>query len=174
MNTSKIVFATLALALIMGISTLVSTAQQPQGPPPPDGGGQFGGPPRRVGPPDGGLHLFGLNLTDDQKSQIKQINDRFRDSAKGLEEQLRTSHDNEMNRLQNGSTFNEAEVRAAAQARANVMVELDVARARMMSEIYNVLTAEQKAQLAQRQKEFGQRMQERRERRQAPPPDQQR
>ena len=54
----------------------------------------------------------------------------------------------------------EAAVRAAAQARANVQVELEVARARMMSQIFAVLTAEQKAQLAAKRQQFEQRRSE--------------
>ena len=40
-----------------------------------------------------------------------------------------------------------AELIAAAQARANAHVEMEVARARMMSEMYAVLTPEQKADI---------------------------
>jgi protein CpxP len=57
-------------------------------------------------------------------------------------------------------TFNEAAVRAAAQARANGHVEMEVARARMMSEIYNVLTPEQKTQLSTERQQREQRRQE--------------
>ena len=53
--------------------------------------------------------------------------------------------------------FDEAAARAAAQARANVHVELDVAHARMMSQIYALLTAEQKAKLAELRQQFEQR-----------------
>ena len=45
-------------------------------------------------------------------------------------------------------TFDEAAVRAAAEARAKIQVELEVAHAKIMSQIAGVLTAEQKAQLA--------------------------
>jgi Spy/CpxP family protein refolding chaperone len=56
-------------------------------------------------------------------------------------------------------------VRSAAQARANAQVELEVSRARMMSEMYAVLTPEQKTQLATERQQWEQKRQERRARR---------
>lgn len=49
-----------------------------------------------------------------------------------------------------GEAFDEAAARAAAQARAGVHVEREVARARLLPRVYAPLTAEQKAQLAER------------------------
>jgi protein CpxP len=108
-------------------------------------GGEFGGP-------------FGrLNLTDAQKEQMRQIAERYRESFKGQRERggegRRGGFDPSA-----GGAFDEAAVRAAAQARANAQVEREVAQARMTYEMYNVLTAEQKSQLAaerqQRRQEF--------------------
>jgi Spy/CpxP family protein refolding chaperone len=47
-------------------------------------------------------------------------------------------------------------VRAAAQERAAVQVELDVAHAKMMSQVLAVLTAEQKAKLVEAHKQMEQ------------------
>lgn len=44
-------------------------------------------------------------------------------------------------------------------------VELEVARARMMSQVYALLTAEQKAQIAERRQQFEQKRQQWKERR---------
>ena len=120
-------------------------------------GGRMG---RRVGPGGG---LFGgrfaerLNLTDAQREQMRQIAERYRAT---FEAQRGSAGDDRRGRLDPfaGGSFDEAAVRAAAQARANARIEREVARARMMHEMYNVLTAEQKAQLAaereQRRQEF--------------------
>ena len=105
-----------------------------------------------------------LNLTDAQKEQIKQIAARYRESTKALRQQQRGERKAGFD-VFNGGTFDEAQVRAAAQARANARVEMEVAHARMMSEIYNVLTAEQKAQLATLRQQREQKMQEWRTRR---------
>lgn len=118
----------------------------------------------------GGGFFEKLNLTDAQKTQMQQIAARYRESFKANRAEKRGERrgDGEFNPM-NGGTFNEAAVRAAAQARANERVEMEVAHARMMFEMYNVLTADQKAQLAQDRQQWEQKRQERRSRRQANP-----
>ena len=154
-NRKKISISIVAGAVLLVAAAVVSS-QQPQGPrpgPPPPGGGFRGGP---GGPGEGfgPLGAFGreLNLTDDQKAQIKKIHDSFRESDKALFDQLRTLHDSEPNPMT--GAFDEAAVRAAAEARARIQVELEVSHAKMMSQIAAVLTAEQKAQLAARHEEM--------------------
>ena len=123
------------------------------------------GPPRGGGFPDGrggpGQHdglgplARDLNLTDDQKSQIKKITDSFAESNKSLHDQLKALHENEPDPF--SGSFDEAAVRAAAEARAKIDVELGVAHAKMMSQIAGVLTTDQKAQLAAKRAQFAQR-----------------
>jgi Spy/CpxP family protein refolding chaperone len=100
-----------------------------------------------------------LNLTDDQKVQIKKIQDSFHESDKALFDQLRTLHQSEPDPM--SGTFDEAAARAAAEARSKIQIELEVSHAKMMSQIAAVLTADQKAQLAARRQQFE---------RQGPPP----
>jgi len=102
-----------------------------------------------------GLLPRDLNLTDDQKTQIKKITDSFEESTKSLRDQLKTLHESEPDPF--SGTFDEAAVRAAAEARAKLDIELSVARAKLMSQIAAVLTTEQKAQLAAKRAEFAQR-----------------
>lgn len=136
-----------------------------------EGRGDRGG--RRGGRDDGMRGGFGghfgekLNLTDAQKAQMQQIAARYHESFKAQRQQGRGQRGGGEFDAFNGGTFNEAAVRAAAQARANARVEMEVARARMMFEMYNVLTAEQKAQLAQGRQQWEQKRQERRANRQA-------
>jgi Spy/CpxP family protein refolding chaperone len=106
----------------------------------------------------GGRFAEKLNLTDAQKQQIEQIRARFEESTQALREQGRGTRGDKDDFM--SGTFNESAVRAAAQARANRHVEMEVMRARMMSEIYNVLTPEQKAQLATERQQREQRRQE--------------
>jgi protein CpxP len=107
----------------------------------------------------GGRFFEKLNLTDAQKEQMKQIAARFHENAKSFKgqngERGRRGFD-----AFSGGTFDEAAVRAAAQARANAQVEREVARARMMYEMYNVLTPEQKSQLAAERQQHEQKRQE--------------
>jgi Spy/CpxP family protein refolding chaperone len=116
-----------------------------------------GGPGGPHGPHGGSIveHLSrALNLTDAQKTQVKQIEDALRESTKSLHEQVAKSGGGPLDGFREG--FDEASVRSAAQARAAVHVELEVAHARAMSQIYSLLTAEQKAKLAELRRQFEQ------------------
>jgi len=137
--------------MIMTAAVVVSQGEQngPQGPPPGDGFRRGPGP----GPRDGMFHIFrDLNLTDDQKSQIKKIMDSEAASTKELREKMRTLHESEPEPF--STPFDEAAVRASAEERAKIDVELHVAHARTMSQIASILTADQKAQLASRKPQF--------------------
>jgi Spy/CpxP family protein refolding chaperone len=121
----------------------------------------------------GGRFAEKLNLTDAQKAQMEQIAAKYRESGKALRQQNRGERGGGgFDALADG-TFNEAAVRAAAQARANARVEQEVMHARMMSEMFAVLTSEQKAQLAAERQQWEQKRQEWRSRRQSSPTDKQ-
>lgn len=118
-----------------------------------------------------GFGHFGrnLNLTDAQKTQMQQIAERYRQSNKAMREQMGAKREGGFEAFKDG-TFNEAQVRAAAQARANARVEMEVSHARMMSEMYAVLTPDQKTQLATERQQMEQKRQERRAQREAAKP----
>jgi len=149
-NTSTLA----AVALLVLALAMIAMSQGPPG-----GRGGFRGGPGRdaLGP-----ITRDLNLTEEQKAQIKKIQQSFEAGNKELFEQLRTAHENEPDPLT--GNFDEAAVRCAAEARARVDVELAVSRAKMMAQIAAVLTPEQKSQLSARRQEMGHR---------PPPPDQQ-
>jgi len=151
----KLSWKKLSVLAAVGATLLLMTAvvvfsQGPQEPPRPGGFGH--GPGRHGGPGhhDGFGPLAGLNLTDAQKEQIKTIHEKSAESTRQLREQMRTLHENQRDAMT--ATFDEAAVRAAAEARARIQVELEVAHARTRAEVENVLTPEQKAQLAARHK----------------------
>lgn len=148
LTKTKLIGGALALAAVLML-TMAGFAQQQGGP---------GGP----GGPRGGLGplVRDLNLTDAQKAQVKQIVDSFEESTKTLREQLFKAGGGPFDELKDGA-FDEAAVRAAAQARASIQVELEVAHARMMSQIYAILTPEPKAKLAERRQQFEQKRRER-------------
>ena len=148
LNWKKLTIASIAGLVVLAAATF-ALSQGPQGPP------RGGGFPRGPGPHDGlGPIARDLNLTDDQKAAIKKITESFRESDKALFDQLRALHQSEPDPT--SGTFDEAAVRAAAEARAKVQIELEVSHAKMMSQIAAVLTAEQKAQLAARRQQFEQ------------------
>jgi protein CpxP len=149
-------FAALIGALLIAAAAVGFAQGGPQegpgGPPPPRGERGPGGP----GGPRGPIpFLRDLNLTDAQKAQVKQIVDSFASGTKELHEKMRALGGPE-DLLKDG-TFDEAAVRSRAQARAQIEVELEVAHARMLSQVYNILTPEQKATLAERRAQFEQR-----------------
>jgi Spy/CpxP family protein refolding chaperone len=142
-NWQKFSIGVAVAGALLLTTAIVVFSQGPQGAP----RGFHGGPRDGLGP-------FGrdLNLTDDQKAQIKKIQEGFHQSDKALFDQLRALHQSEPDPM--SGTFDEAAVRAAAEARAKIQIELEVSHARMMSEIAGVLTAEQKAQLAAKRQQF--------------------
>ena len=155
LNWKKLsVFTATGAVLVLATAAVVfsqNPPQRPDGPPPgprgfghgPHGPGGFGGP-GEFGP------FAGLNLTDTQKEQIKKIHESFDESTKGLREQMRTLHEQQGSADPMSGTFDEAAFRSAAEARARIQVEMEVQHAKMMSQVANVLTAEQRAQLAER------------------------
>ncbi|HMF57702.1 MAG TPA: Spy/CpxP family protein refolding chaperone [Pyrinomonadaceae bacterium] len=152
------VAAAIAGALLLAMA-IVAFSQGHQGPPPGGGPGGFHGGPGG-GPHDMLGHLSReLNLTDDQKAQVKKLVDSFEESTKALHEQLRALHESEPDPM-SGAAFDEAAVRKAAQERAQIQVEMEVAHARLASQIYSVLTAEQKAKLAEMHQQMEQRRQQ--------------
>jgi protein CpxP len=168
---------TLISALVLLAAVVAGFAQegqqqqgQPGGPGGPRGERGGGGPRGPRGPGGPIPFLRELNLTDAQKAQVKQIVDNFAASTKELREKMRTLGGPEGDVFKEGN-FDEASVRAGAQARAQVQVEMEVAHARMLSRVYNVLTAEQKATLAERRQQFEQRRREREAERGARPED---
>jgi len=150
---SSVVIAVAGALLLTVAVVAFSHGHRHQGPPR-EGGFRGGGGPR-----DGLGPLRDLNLTDDQKAQIKKIRDSFEESNKALFDQIHALHGSEPDPM--SGTFDETAVRTAAEARAKIQVELEVSHAKMMSQIAGVLTAEQKAQLAAKRQQFE---------RQGPPP----
>ncbi|HEY0171798.1 MAG TPA: Spy/CpxP family protein refolding chaperone [Pyrinomonadaceae bacterium] len=148
----------LALAASFALTGVVGVAQQQQ-PAQGDGQGraerpwgQEGGKGRRGGGrrdrvgPFGGRMAERLNLTEAQLEQMRQIEERYRATFNAQRER-RGGDERRGSDPFAGGAFDESAVRAAARARADAQVEREVAQARMMHEMYNVLTPEQKAQL---------------------------
>jgi Spy/CpxP family protein refolding chaperone len=150
---SSVIIAVAGALLLTVAAVAFSHGHRHQGPPRGDG---FRG---ERGPRDGLGPLRDLNLTADQKTQIKKITDSFEESNKALFDQMRALHGSEPDPAT--GNFDEAAVRAAAEARAKIQVEIEVSHAKMMSQIAGLLTAEQKTQLAAKRQQFE---------RQGPPP----
>ena len=105
-----------------------------------------------------GFFAKSLNLTDDQKAQMKTILQKEHASTKPLMQQMRQT-DQALHQYEEG-TFDEAKVRALAAQQAQVHVELTVAQTRIHNEMFQVLTPEQQTKMKELEAQHAARMQE--------------
>ncbi len=142
-----------ALAVLMG--TAISHAQTSEAAPPPP-------------PMYGHGHEFGmgehlgfmtreLNLTDDQKAQMKAILQKEHPTVKPLMQQ---QHQIELQLRQYvEGTFDAAKVRTLAQQKAQLDVEITVNHTRIYNQLYQLLTDDQKTKLKDMEAQHEARMQ---------------
>lgn len=95
----------------------------------------------------------GLNLTDAQKAQLKQIGQNHSESTKALRQELRTQMQS-LRQANQGDTFNEALVAQKLAESAGLRAKLMGEHFKMRQEMLAVLTPEQKTQLEQRREQF--------------------
>jgi Spy/CpxP family protein refolding chaperone len=100
-----------------------------------------------------------LNLTTDQQAQIKSIMQAERGKIHPLIEQLRQNEQAQDANI-NGN-FDEGQARAFAGKQTQIMSDLIVEKQRTKSQIYAVLTPEQRQKAQQLRQEHQQKMQER-------------
>ena len=94
-----------------------------------------------------------LNLTEDQKTKLKQIRESFAQTNKPLRQQLRAKRQ-ELRKASEGGTFNEALATQKLTEMASLEAKLMGERHKLHQEMLSVLTAEQKAQLEQSKAQF--------------------
>lgn len=143
----SLIFNALMICLLSG-SLMTAFAQRPGGGGPPAGGPPAGGPPMG-GPPEFIERL--LDLTDAQKEQIKAIRERAAEASKPHHEALKPLMEQQQ-ALTEAASFDESAFRTLAVLITPIQIELQVIQARAQSETHNVLTAEQKAKLAEMRK----------------------
>jgi Spy/CpxP family protein refolding chaperone len=105
------------------------------------GGGMFGGHM---------LSFFSdyLDLTDAQQTQVKQILAKDKPTLAPLVQQMVQGHQ-QMRQLIESGAFDESKARTLASQQTQTMTELAVQKARMQSDLYQILTADQKTKLDQ-------------------------
>jgi Spy/CpxP family protein refolding chaperone len=89
-----------------------------------------------------------LDLTAEQKGQIRTILDAEREKTSPLRQQLAEYRD-KMRQLVQTEPYNEAAVRSLAASQEKTRVELVVSRTRAMNRVYTLLTPEQKEKAKQ-------------------------
>jgi Spy/CpxP family protein refolding chaperone len=164
MKRTGLAVAVAALAASFGAGTYVvaqNTAPQDpglerRGPGGPGGPGRVGGPGGRGGGPLAPMFLRRLNLTDAQRDQVKAIVDGAQAETRAVAERARAAHQ-ALNEAVTAETFNEGLVRTRAEAVAAIDAEMAVARARVYSQVFQILTPEQKAEVGKMQAEMKQR-----------------
>jgi Spy/CpxP family protein refolding chaperone len=111
----------------------------------------------------GGLGDVMRDLTDAQREQVRAIRERHAERMRPLMERARTARQALDTAAESGNTGN---LQALSIEVGNAETELAFAQAQVQSEIFAVLTAEQKQRIAERRKEMEQRRAEMQKRRQ--------
>ena len=140
------IFAPFAIAVLVGSLTFAFAQDKND-----FGKRKIGDRLERRMPPPNGLHprmLEQLNLTDAQKEQIQAIETSSRDASKENFDKMRT-FDEQLRKLIESGTFDEAQARQILNAKSQTMIELEIIRLRTDAAVLKILTTEQKAQLEQ-------------------------
>jgi protein CpxP len=141
------------------------------------GGRGFGGPgfARHGG---FGLALRGLDLTDEQRTQVKSIFEQHRDELRKSAERVGAAFRAQREAV-SAIPVDEGAIRATSAALAAAQTDSAVLQARVHGEVYQILTPEQqqkaqqlRTERQQRMKQARQRWQERRQQRQQAQPKQ--
>ena len=125
--------AAAALVASVVVGGVVVSAQRPG----------FGPGQRRA---QAGLALRGLDLTEAQREQVRQLTEQNREQTRTLLDRLQTAQEARRKAVE-AIPFSEPQIRAAAQALAEVEAELAVQRARLQADVYALLTPEQQTRL---------------------------
>jgi|HubBroStandDraft_6_1064221.scaffolds.fasta_scaffold26741_5 Spy/CpxP family protein refolding chaperone len=87
-----------------------------------------------------------LDLTDAQQAQVQQILQKDKPALQPLMQQMHQSRE-QMRQLIESGVFDETKARALVSQQTQAMTELAVQKAKMESDLYQVLTADQKTKL---------------------------
>jgi len=104
------------------------------------------------------MMLKRLDLTSDQQDKVKDIFEANKGTVQPIFAELKTNHE-KLASL--GGNFDEGQVTAIAKEQGELMSQLIVARQKVKSQIFAILTDEQKAKAEQLRTEMKQRFQNR-------------
>ncbi len=149
-----------AVAVLLGSTIAKSQTAADAPPPPPMHGHAFGMHDEMMG-----FYSRALNLTDEQKTQMKAVMQKEHPAMKPLIQQEREI-DLQLRQYVEGP-FDATKVQALATQKAQVQVQLTVAETRVHNELYQLLTPDQQAKLKEMEANREARMQ--RHMQEAPP-----
>lgn len=146
----KITVAIIAIA-VLALGAIFVSAQKAKG----DGHGKrgFGKGGHHRG---GGMMLRGLDLTDDQKNQVKGIMEASKAKVQPLRESMKATRQ-KLRDLSASGKFDEGQVQALATEQGNISAQLTVERERSKSQIFQILTPEQREKAAQMKQQMKER-----------------
>lgn len=101
-----------------------------------------------------------LNLTDEQKTQVKAILEDSKTRIKPLMESLRENH-KQIENLGTDGTFNEEQVNQIANKQAETTKQLIIEKEKTKAQIFAVLTPEQRTQATQMKEQMKERFKDR-------------
>src|SRR5262245_4810057 len=149
MALSAVIAVTLAISAILAQSSNVQSGSQKQS----EGKSQFGKHHGRHGRGMRGGMFRALNLTDEQKAQMKQIRQSHHERVKPLRQELRAKMQG-LRQANQGGTFNEALAAQTLTETAGLRAKLMGERYKLRQETMAALTPEQKAQIEQMRERF--------------------
>jgi len=150
----KTIAATAAAALL---ATGLATAALAQG----EGRRGFGGPGRMGGP---GLPLRALELTEQQRDQVKNVMQQHRTDMEAVGKRLHEARRAQREAIET-VPVNEALVRSTSQTLATAETDMAVLQARIHSELWNLLTPDQQAKAKELKSQRETRLKDRQQRR---------
>jgi protein CpxP len=162
---SMLVVAAAGLALAVGLAF----AQTEGGAPMHHGMGMHA---HRMGGGEFGMFLHQLNLSDDQKAQVKQIFQNEKQNMRPLVEQEAQAH-LQMIKLITGGNFTPSAAAQVASQEAQTHIQLEVEHAKIGSQIYSLLNSDQKAKVADMISKHEQMIEQRSNKPQSTPSEQQ-
>ena len=107
--------------------------------------GKRGGGPRRM--------MENLNLTEEQKTQMKEIHEKYKEQMKGLGESVREARE-ALRTAAQAQDIDENTIRELSRTVADKMAEFAILRAKIKKESDSILTEEQKATIEKRKSEM--------------------
>jgi periplasmic protein CpxP/Spy len=122
-----------------------------------------------MGGPGMGFLMHELNLTEEQHAQIKQIIQNEKGTIHPLMQQEFQAHQQMMQLITSGS-FDETKATTIASQEAQTHMQMEVEHAKIGSQIYQLLSADQKAKVADLMAKHQQRMQEHMQNHEQPAP----
>lgn len=151
-------FAKIALYSVLGLALVagIAFAEQQGGPMHRGMRGMhhFGGDPGMA------MMLHRLNLSDDQKAQVKKIFETEKPNLQPLHQQEFQAHQQMMQLITSGNS-DQAKATAIATQEAQTHIQMEVEHAKIHAQIYQLLDSTQKAKVADMMAKHQQRMQQR-------------